>query len=45
MIEESWDKFHVYFNKVETMISAIYRQVTVDKRSQISQDEYMECNR
>jgi hypothetical protein len=44
-MEESWEKFRLYFAKVETMISAIYRQVAVDKRVQISQDEYMECNR
>lgn len=44
-MEDSWERFHIYFSKVEGMISAIYRQVTVDKSAQISQDEYMECNR
>jgi hypothetical protein len=44
-MEESWAKFKVYFSKVEKMISALYRSQPQDKSNNISQNEYMECNR
>jgi hypothetical protein len=44
-MEEEWDKFKLYFAKVEKMISGIYRNLPVDSKGQISQNEYLECNR
>lgn len=44
-MEETWEKFRGYFEKVERMISSFYRSAPTDRSSQISQNEYMECNR
>jgi hypothetical protein len=44
-MDEEWNKFKLYFIKVEKMIGSIYRSLPVDTKSQISQNEYLECNR
>ena len=44
-MEESWEKFSPYFEKVEKVISGLYRNEKIDLKHQMTQNEYLECNR
>lgn len=39
------DKFQIFFSKINRTISGLYRKAPIDKQWQISNNEFMECNR